>query len=276
MNRLSLILALLLSASACGDDSSTPLDAGDDAPAADSGDDASATDASTEDATATDAATADAGDRDAGDDAGTADAGDDAAMPDAGDDAGLMDAGMASCGPITNVDSADALAALIPEMYGRSPVRARWGDTGELHATAEITIHRDAFPSPIDCGGCPVFPFSEHRDIESLPEGVYRIPIGTRFRVRYSIGLGFVRGASLVFTPSCEDPCAPTAGRCPVDSACYERGERYCLDCDGGEPEVCACVSEEMMSLPDGTDCFYILGDIAIAGSCADGMCRMR
>lgn len=259
----TLLLLSFLSLAACGDDDGT-VDAG-----RDSGRDAT-TDVGA-DTRPTDTG-ADTNDIDAGTDGG-ADAGEDV-----GADAGI-DGGPRDCASATAVANADPLSDMTPAIFGSAARSADRPSAGDFVATAAFVVSGSDFPVPSDCADrCTSGPFLQVvGDVPGVTSAGTTVSIaaGATFRLRFDIPTGgLLRPEPVVYfeRPTCLE-CSSGGRRCDVDDACYDAGERYCLECDGDSPMRCACVDESGMNVPDDTECFFVTGDIAEVGVCESGSC---
>ena len=182
------------------------------------------------------------------------------------------------CGAMMDVDSKEALAALVPAEFGAAPSAAARRLTADLRATAEIVVAASDFPRPSDCAagdGCEL-----ELSLRTLPGAVrdgdnIRIASGTTFRMRFAtefIPLTGPRGVVL-FERACSNECEATERRCSKDRACYNGGQLFCLACDGLDPDICACRVPEGTAA-DETECQYVTGDVVNVGECQNGLCQ--
>lgn len=106
--------------------------------------------------------------------------------------------------------------------------------------------------------------------------GVATIEAGAEFQIRFQARFAALLGpiATISFEDPCSQDCQADEDRCPEDMACYEAATQFCGSCLGGTPQMCACVDDEQMSLPDGTDCLYTEGDLSMFGDCRGGSCE--
>ena len=196
-------------------------------------------------------------------------------------DAGPRDTGPADAGPActatTNVGSVGALTSRAPGIYGRHSHDAARPTSGELRATAALTVRTSDFPRPIDCGGsCDGVRFSIRESVAGISMGSGQVTIasGTRFRMRFELATVLTESAYVVFEAACVTDCTSGSARCSEDLGCYPRGSEYCRACENRPADRCACITPTETNQPNGTDCFYVDGSTFEVGTCMDGFCR--
>lgn len=225
------------------------------------------------DAALADAAEGDAGAEDAGADSGASDA-----ALDVEDSA--FDADLGPCGALTAIARASELDALTPPTWGTAAFVSERSLSGDLEASAAFEIRGSDFSLPSDCA-TPACGESVQVVVRGSVPGVVRagtsvsIDEGAVFRLRFDVPFLPPAGqfATVTVENACRTDCGESELRCPEDSSCYGAGRDSCLACDHEPPARCACVGADG-DLADGTDCFYVSGDIAIAGRCLGGSCN--
>ncbi len=190
------------------------------------------------------------------------------------------DAAVDDCGEEVQVDSVEALLALVPSDWGEEWPASRRTRTVNIEATANLLVPQTIFTIPENCERPCFQDFSVQGVIPGLRVAAdgWLFATGSRFRMRFTVLRpgAFPPVALVEIIPACaeEASCADGTLFCATDSVCY--GEpSYCLDCEAEAVEVCACRDNRNQPMPEGSMCSFVLrgDDIGMSGICVDSIC---